>query len=91
MYLTKAADFFQALCKGLKKCLDLCVQQHLSSVAFPIIGPGQDFKFPQREAIQALNENIHQFGLSASSAALSSIHVVIKPGCPDSEEVTINT
>ncbi|XP_056225852.1 protein mono-ADP-ribosyltransferase PARP14-like [Seriola aureovittata] len=76
----------QALSNGLKKCLDLCVQQGLSSVAFPVIGPGIVLKYPLREAIQVLTENIRQFGLSTSSGSLSTIHVVIKPGYRDSEQ-----
>ncbi|XP_069028357.1 protein mono-ADP-ribosyltransferase PARP14-like isoform X1 [Embiotoca jacksoni] len=76
----------QALGNGLKRCVDLCVQQHLSSVAFPVIGPGLVLKYPLREAIQVLTETIVQFGLSASPGSLSTIHVVIKPGYPDSEE-----
>ncbi|XP_035531363.1 protein mono-ADP-ribosyltransferase PARP14-like [Morone saxatilis] len=76
----------QALSNGLKKCLDLCVQQQVSSVAFPVIGPGIVLKFPLREAIQVLTESIHQFGLSASSGPLSTIHIIIKPDNPDSEE-----
>ncbi|GAA6215978.1 uncharacterized protein LOC108903094 [Lates japonicus] len=76
----------QALRNGLKRCLDLCVQQGWSSVALPVIGPGVALKYPLREAIEVLTENIHQFGLSASSGSLSTIHVVIKPGYPDSEE-----
>ncbi|XP_076581410.1 protein mono-ADP-ribosyltransferase PARP15-like [Chaetodon auriga] len=76
----------QALSNGLKKCLDLCVQQNLCSVAFPIIGPGVVFKFPLGEAIQVLTDNIHQFGLSASSGSLSTIHIVIQPDYPDSEK-----
>ncbi|XP_044039273.1 protein mono-ADP-ribosyltransferase PARP14-like [Siniperca chuatsi] len=76
----------QALGNGLKKCLDLCVQQRLCSVAFPVIGHGIVLKYPLREAIQVLTENIHQFGLSASSGSLSTIHIVIKPGYPNSEE-----
>ncbi|KAI3375719.1 hypothetical protein L3Q82_004023 [Scortum barcoo] len=77
----------QALGNGLKRCLDLCVQQHLDSVAFPIIGPGIVLKYPLSEAIQVLTEKIrHQFGLSASSGSLSTIHIVIKPDYPDSEE-----
>ncbi len=79
----------QALSKGLKRCLDLCVQQRLSSVAFPIIGPGIVLKFPLAEAIQVLTENIVQFGKSAFSGVVSTIHVVIKPDYPDSEEVII--
>lgn len=81
----------QVLGNGLKKCLDLCVQLGLCSVAFPVIGPGVVLKYPLREAIQVLTENICQFGLSASSGSLSTIHIVIKPDYPDSEEVTINT
>ncbi|XP_042337706.1 uncharacterized protein LOC121938540 [Plectropomus leopardus] len=81
----------KALGNGLKKCVDLCVQQRLSSVAFPIIGPGIILNYPLTEAIQVLTESIIQFGLSASSGSLATIHVVIKPGYPDSEEVTINT
>ncbi|XP_027143801.1 poly [ADP-ribose] polymerase 14 isoform X4 [Larimichthys crocea] len=76
----------QALSNGLKRCLDLCVQQHLCSVAFPVIGPGIVLKFPLREAIQVLTESIGQFGLTASSGSLSNIHIVIKPDYPDSEE-----
>ncbi|GLD53861.1 poly [ADP-ribose] [Lates japonicus] len=76
----------QALNKGLKRCLDLCVQKGLSSVAFPVIGPGIVLKYPLREAIEVLTENIRQFGLSASRGSLSTIHVVIKPGYPNSEE-----
>uniref|UniRef100_A0AAQ6A958 Poly [ADP-ribose] polymerase n=1 Tax=Amphiprion ocellaris TaxID=80972 RepID=A0AAQ6A958_AMPOC len=76
----------QALNNGLKKCLDICVQKCFSSMAFPVIGPGIVLKFPLREAVQVLTENIRQFGLSASSGSLSNIHVVIKPGYPDSEE-----
>ena len=81
----------QALGDGLKRCLDLCVQQGVCSVAFPVIGPGIVLKYPLREAIQVLTENIRQFGLSASSGSLSNIHIVIKPDNPDSEEVTILT
>ncbi|XP_073331280.1 protein mono-ADP-ribosyltransferase PARP15 [Pagrus major] len=76
----------QALRKGLKRCLDLCAKQHLYSVAFPVIGPGLVLKYPLSEAIQVLTEIICQFGLSASSGRLSTIHIVIKPGYPDSEE-----
>ncbi|XP_040887490.1 protein mono-ADP-ribosyltransferase PARP14-like [Toxotes jaculatrix] len=76
----------QALNKGLKSCLDLCVQQGMSSVAFPVIGPGIIFKYPLTEAIEILTGNIHQFGLSASCGSLTTIRVVIKPGYPDSEE-----
>ncbi|XP_071315572.1 protein mono-ADP-ribosyltransferase PARP14 isoform X2 [Trachinotus anak] len=76
----------QALSNGLKECLDLCVQQGLSSVAIPVIGPGIVLNYPLREAIEVLTESIHQFGLYASSGTLTTIHVVIKPGYPDSEE-----
>lgn len=58
-------------------------------MAFPVIGPGIVLKFPLSEAIQVLTENIRQFGLSASSGSLSTIHIVIKPDYPDSEQVTI--
>ncbi|KAG8006072.1 Poly [ADP-ribose] polymerase 14 [Nibea albiflora] len=76
----------QALSNGLRRCLDLCVQQNLSSVAFPVIGPGILLKFPLGEAIQVLTECIGQFGLSASSGSLTNIHIVIKPDYPDSEK-----
>ncbi|CAK6978810.1 protein mono-ADP-ribosyltransferase PARP14-like [Scomber scombrus] len=75
----------QALGNGLKRCLDLCVQQGLSSVAFPIIGPGVVLNYPLIKAIQTLTENIRQFGLSASSGSLATIRIVIKPDYPDSE------
>ncbi|XP_047453540.1 protein mono-ADP-ribosyltransferase PARP14-like [Mugil cephalus] len=76
----------QALGNGLRKCLDLCAHQGLKSVAFPIIGPGIVLKFPLRGAIEVLTESIRQFGLSTSTGSLSAIHIVIKPGYPDSEE-----
>ncbi|KAK2862995.1 hypothetical protein Q5P01_002528 [Channa striata] len=76
----------QALGNGLKRCLDLCVQQCWCSVAFPVIGPGIVLKYPLREAIRILTDTIHQFGLSASSGSLSKIHIVIRPDYPDSEE-----
>ncbi|XP_028285396.1 protein mono-ADP-ribosyltransferase PARP14 [Parambassis ranga] len=76
----------QALRCGLKRCLDLCVQLGFHSVAFPVIGPGIVLKFPPRDAIEVLTENIRLFGLSASTGSLGTIHVVIKPGYPDSEE-----
>ncbi|XP_019208958.1 poly [ADP-ribose] polymerase 14 isoform X6 [Oreochromis niloticus] len=75
----------QALGNGLKRCLELCAQQNLGSVAIPIIGPGIVLKYPLREAIQVLTDIIHRFGLSASSGSLTNIHIVIKPGYPDSE------
>ncbi|XP_055358541.1 protein mono-ADP-ribosyltransferase PARP14-like isoform X2 [Betta splendens] len=76
----------QALASGLKRCLDLCVQQGCSSVAFPVIGPGLVLKYPLREAVEVLTETIRQFQLSASSGSLSTIHVVIKPGYANAEE-----
>ncbi|XP_028997192.1 uncharacterized protein LOC114849673 isoform X2 [Betta splendens] len=76
----------QALASGLKRCLDLCVQQGCSSVAVPVIGPGLVLKYPLREAVEVLTETIRQFQLSASSGSLSTIHVVIKPGYANAEE-----
>ncbi len=78
----------QALGNGLKRCLDLCVQQGWSSAALPVIGHQVALKYPLREAIQVLTDEICQFGSSASSDFLSTIHVVITPDYPDSEEVT---
>ncbi|XP_033181608.1 protein mono-ADP-ribosyltransferase PARP14-like isoform X2 [Mastacembelus armatus] len=76
----------QSLGEGLRGCLDLCKQQGLCSVAFPVIGPGPVLMYPLREAVDVLTESIRQFGLSRSSGSLTTIHVVIKPGYPDSEE-----
>lgn len=76
----------QALGNGLKKCLDLCVQQQLCSVAFPVIGPGVILKYPLREAIEVLTENICQFGLRAFNQFPLTIHIVIKPDNPNCEE-----
>ncbi|KAI4808483.1 hypothetical protein KUCAC02_000540 [Chaenocephalus aceratus] len=76
----------KALGNGLKRCLDLCVQQGFSTVAFPVIGPGVVLKYPMKEAIQVLMENICQLGLSASSGSLTTIQIVITPGYPDSKE-----
>lgn len=60
-------------------------------MAFPIIGHGIVLKYPPKEAVQVLTDNIQQFGLTASAGSLSTIHIVIKPDYPDSEKVTINT
>ncbi|XP_034412586.1 protein mono-ADP-ribosyltransferase PARP14-like [Cyclopterus lumpus] len=76
----------QVLSCTLRRCLDLCVQQGLTSVAFPIIGSGIVFKYPLREAVQVLTDSICQFGLTGSSGSLSTIHIVIKPDYPDSQE-----
>ncbi|XP_049425461.1 protein mono-ADP-ribosyltransferase PARP14-like [Epinephelus fuscoguttatus] len=76
----------KALSNGLRRCLDLCVQNGLSSVAFPVIGPGIVLKYPLGEAIQVLTESIRQFGLSESSGSLTTIHIVIQSGYPDSEQ-----
>ncbi|KAM3590312.1 uncharacterized protein V6R79_007435 [Siganus canaliculatus] len=76
----------QALSRGLKRCLDLCEQQQLHSVAFPVIGPGMALKFPRSEAIQVLTDTIRQFGSSPSSRSLSNIRIVIKQDNPDSEK-----
>ncbi|MEQ2176236.1 hypothetical protein GOODEAATRI_025957, partial [Goodea atripinnis] len=77
----------QALTKGLKRCLDLCAEKGFSSVAIPVIGPGLLLKYPMNDAVQALTENICQFALSAQCGYLTTIHIIIKPGYPDSEEV----
>uniref|UniRef100_A0A3B4ZIP5 Poly [ADP-ribose] polymerase n=1 Tax=Stegastes partitus TaxID=144197 RepID=A0A3B4ZIP5_9TELE len=69
----------QALGNGLKRCLDLCVQQGWSSVALPVIGPGVALQYPWRKAFQVLTEKICQFASSSSSGSLSNIHIVIKP------------
>ncbi|XP_029943859.1 protein mono-ADP-ribosyltransferase PARP14-like [Salarias fasciatus] len=77
----------QALGKGLRQCLALCTQQDLSSLALPILGPGILLKYPPCEAIQVLTDAVCEFGTSASSSSLSTIHIIIKPGYPDSDEL----
>ncbi|XP_029943869.1 protein mono-ADP-ribosyltransferase PARP14-like [Salarias fasciatus] len=77
----------QALGKGLRQCLDLCTQQGLCSLAFPVIGPGKLLKYPPSEAVQVLTDAVCGFGSSASSSSLSTIHIIIKPGDPDSDEL----
>ncbi|XP_047433891.1 protein mono-ADP-ribosyltransferase PARP14-like [Mugil cephalus] len=69
----------QALGNGLKKCLDLCLQQGWSSVALPLSGPDGALKYPYRNASQVLVDRICQVGSSASSGSLSTIHIIIKP------------
>ncbi|XP_061566260.1 protein mono-ADP-ribosyltransferase PARP14-like [Cololabis saira] len=76
----------QALGKGLKKCLELCVQQGFTSVAIPVIGPGIVLKYPLKEAIRLLKDAVCEFGLSSPGGSLSTIHIIIKPGYPDSVE-----
>ncbi|XP_014886318.1 poly [ADP-ribose] polymerase 14-like isoform X3 [Poecilia latipinna] len=76
----------QDLAKGLKRCLDLCAEKGFSSVAIPVIGPGLLLKYPLSEAVQILKESIRQFALSDQCGNLTTIHIVIKPGYPDSEE-----
>ncbi|XP_032439354.1 protein mono-ADP-ribosyltransferase PARP14-like isoform X3 [Xiphophorus hellerii] len=76
----------QALSRGLRRCLDLCAEKGFSSVAIPVIGPGLLLKYPLSEAVQVLKESIRQFALSDRCGNLTTIHIVIKPGYPDSEE-----
>ncbi|XP_014842233.1 PREDICTED: poly [ADP-ribose] polymerase 14-like [Poecilia mexicana] len=76
----------QALSRGLRRCLDLCAEKGFSSVAIPVIGPGLLLKYPLSEAVQILKESIRQFALSDQCGNLTTIHIVIKPGYPDSEE-----
>lgn len=75
-----------ALRTGLSRVLDLCRQQGLSSVALPVIGPGQVLMFPLREAVRILTEEIGKFGCAGPTGSISTIRVVIKPGYPDSNE-----
>ncbi|XP_029943864.1 protein mono-ADP-ribosyltransferase PARP14-like isoform X2 [Salarias fasciatus] len=77
----------QALGKALRQCMDLCNQLGLSSLAFPIIGPGILLRYPPSEAVQVLTDAVCEFGSSASSSSLSTIHIIIKPGYPDSDEL----
>uniref|UniRef100_A0A672GIA1 Poly [ADP-ribose] polymerase n=1 Tax=Salarias fasciatus TaxID=181472 RepID=A0A672GIA1_SALFA len=77
----------QALGKALRQCLAQCTQQGLSSLAFPIIGPGILLKYPPSEAVQVLTDAVCGFVSSASSSSLSTIHIIIKPGYPDSDEL----
>ncbi|XP_029943875.1 protein mono-ADP-ribosyltransferase PARP14-like isoform X2 [Salarias fasciatus] len=77
----------QALGKGLRHCLDLCTQQGFSSLAFPVIGPGILLRYPLSEAVQVLTDAVCGFGSFASSSSLSTIHIIIKPGDPDSDEL----
>ncbi|XP_043953298.1 protein mono-ADP-ribosyltransferase PARP14 [Gambusia affinis] len=76
----------QALSRGLRRCLDLCAEKGFSSVAIPVIGPGLLLKYPLSEAVQVLKESIRQFALSDRCGNLTTIHIVIKPGHPDSEK-----
>ncbi|XP_029931671.1 protein mono-ADP-ribosyltransferase PARP14-like [Myripristis murdjan] len=80
------AQSAKTLGTGLRKCLDLCGQQGWVSVALPIIGPGLALNYPLREAVEVLTHTIGQFGRSGSTGSLSTIHIVIKPGYPDSED-----
>ncbi|PWS22013.1 hypothetical protein DKP78_20590, partial [Enterococcus faecium] len=77
----------QALRCGLRQALTLCEQRALSSVAFPLIGPGFILKTPAKEAVSILTSEIGLFGLSGYTGALSTIRVVIHPECPDSKDV----
>ncbi|XP_029931581.1 uncharacterized protein LOC115376229 [Myripristis murdjan] len=80
------AQSAKTLSTGLRKCLDLCGQQGWVSVALPIIGPGLALNYPLREAVEVLTHTIGRFGCSGSTGSLSTIHIVIKPGYPDSED-----
>ncbi|XP_029943877.1 protein mono-ADP-ribosyltransferase PARP14-like isoform X2 [Salarias fasciatus] len=79
----------QALGRGLRQCLDLCTLQGLSSLAFPIIGPGILLKYPLDTALEVLTEALYGFGSSVSSSSLSTINIIIKP--QDSEDVLFLT
>ncbi|XP_067101248.1 uncharacterized protein [Osmerus mordax] len=76
----------KALRTGLSQVLDMCRQQGLSSVALPMIGPGIALKFPLREAVRILTEEIIKFGLSGSTVSILTIRIVVKPEYPDSDE-----
>ena len=78
----------QALRSGLALVLDMCRQQGLSSVALPVIGPGRALKFPSCEAARIVTEEIIKLGWSGSTGLISTIRIVIKPGYPDSDEVS---
>lgn len=71
--------------------MDLCAKKGFSSVAIPVIGPGLLLKYPLSEAVQVLKESICQFALSDQCGNLTTIHIVIKPGYPDSEEVPLQS
>lgn len=71
-------------------CLNLCEEQRLRSVAFPVIGPGLVLKYTIKDAVQILADKICQFASSTSSKFPSDIHIVIKPGYNNSEEVLLH-
>ncbi|XP_062372730.1 protein mono-ADP-ribosyltransferase PARP14-like [Sardina pilchardus] len=77
----------KALRCGLREALSLCEQRGLSSVAFPLIGPGIVLKTPVKEAVSILTSEIGLLGLSEYTGPLSNIRVVIHPDYPDSKEV----
>ncbi|CAN9509302.1 unnamed protein product [Ophioblennius macclurei] len=72
----------QALGKGLRRCLDLCARHCLVSVAFPVIGPGKLLKYPVSEAVRVLADAI----CGPGCGSVATVHIVIKPGHPDSEK-----
>ena len=88
LYQMETLSPIQALRTGLVLVLDMCRLQGLSSVALPVIGPGIALKFPLHEAIRIVTEEIIKFGWSGSTGLISTIRIVIKPGYPDSDEVS---
>ena len=81
----------QVLRRGLAKALELCAQCGWRSVATSVIGLGLILKYPKREAVEALTEEIARFGRAGSTGSLSTVRIVIKPGSPDAEEVWAHT
>ncbi|KAF5902804.1 poly [ADP-ribose] polymerase 14-like, partial [Clarias magur] len=76
----------QALHCGIGRALALCEQQALSSIAFPVIGPGVALALPVQNAASILTEEIGMFGLAGPTSSLKTIRIVIMPNYPNSEE-----
>ncbi|MBN3303575.1 PAR14 polymerase, partial [Amia calva] len=78
----------EALRKGLKRVLEVCENQALNSIAFPVMGPGIALGFPHDEAVRLLADEIAQFEQTWLTKHVSTIHIVIKPSEQESAEVS---
>ncbi|XP_066573944.1 protein mono-ADP-ribosyltransferase PARP14 [Amia ocellicauda] len=76
----------EALRKGLKRVLEVCENQALNSISFPVMGPGIALGFPHDEAVRLLADEIAQFEQTWLTKHVSTIRIVIKPSEQESAE-----
>ncbi|KAL4618291.1 poly ADP-ribose polymerase 15-like [Arapaima gigas] len=79
----------RALRCGLSRVLELSEQRSLTSVAFPVAGPGIALQFPSKQAVHILAEEIGKFG-RRHPKSVSTIRIVTQPNYSDSSEILLH-